>query len=199
MMKTAATVIRIVLQPLAVGLIAALVVRATLLQAYSIPSGSMSPTLEPGDHILVTPLVGLLGGDSARRGDVVVFRNPDVGPGFFVKRVVALSGERVEIRSGRVRIDGRVLAEPWTEERTQGNVSEIVPPEHVFVLGDHRGDSIDSRSWGPLPAGRIIGRARLIFWSSDGASGSSAAAHSAGIERERPPRPRWGRILRPIR
>ncbi|HEU5161836.1 MAG TPA: signal peptidase I [Thermoanaerobaculia bacterium] len=198
-MKTAATILRIVIQPLAIGLIAALVVRATLLQAYSIPSGSMSPTLEAGDHILVTPMVRPLGGAAASRGDVVVFRNPDVGSGFFVKRVIALPGEHLEIRGGTVRVDGRVLEEPWTAERTDGALAEIVPADHVFVMGDHRGDSIDSRAWGVLPQDRIIGRARLIFWSSDNVSVSRAAAHSSAVERERPIRPRWNRILRRIR
>ena len=199
MMKTAVTILRIVIQPLAIGLIAALVVRATLLQAYSIPSSSMSPTLEAGDHILVTPMVRPLGGAAANRGDVVVFRNPDVGPGFFVKRVIALPGEHLEIRDGAVRIDGRVLDEPWTGERTDGARAEIVPANHVFVMGDHRGDSIDSRAWGLLPQERIIGRARLIFWSSDGVAVSSAAAYSSVVETERPIRPRWNRILRRIR
>jgi signal peptidase I len=199
MIRTAAVVARIVAQPLAVGIIAALVVRATLLQAYSIPSGSMSPTLEAGDHILVTPMTQYLGGQEPSRGDVVVFRNPAVGPGYFVKRVIALPGEHVEIRSGSVHIDGRSLDEPWTGEATQGSLSEIVPADHVFVMGDHRDDSIDSRVWGVLPEGRIVGRARLIFWSSDAVSGSSAAAHSLGTEREGAARPRWERILRRVR
>ncbi len=199
MIRTAAAVARIVAPPLAIGIVAALVIRATLLQAYSIPSGSMSPALEPGDHILVTPMAGYLGGEAPLRGDVVVFRNPEVGPGYFVKRVIALPGEHVEIRNGRVRIDGRLLEEPWTGEATRGSLSEIVPADHVFVMGDHRGDSIDSRVWGVLSEGRIVGRARLIFWSSDAVSGSSAAAHSLGLERDGAPRPRWERILRRVR
>jgi signal peptidase I len=198
-MKTAASILRIIVQPLAIGLIAALVVRATLLQAYSIPSGSMSPTLEAGDHILVTPVVRAFGGATPRRGDVVVFRNPEVGPGFFVKRVIALPGEHLEIRRGLVRIEGKAMAEPWTAEPTDGGLAEIVPAGHVFVMGDHRGDSIDSRAWGVLPQERIVGRARVIFWSSDLPSVSSAAAHSATSGRERSARPRWDRILKPVR
>jgi signal peptidase I len=198
MIRTVASVARIVVQPLVVGVVAALIVRATLLQAYSIPSGSMSPTLQAGDHILVTPMLRHLGGATPRRGDVVVFRNPGVGPGFFVKRVIALPGEHVAVRAGSVRIDGKRLEEPWTDEETAGELEEIVPAQHVFVLGDHRGDSIDSRTWGVLPQGLIIGRARLIFWSSDGVSGSSAAAHSLGGA-DGPRRPRWERVLRPVR
>jgi signal peptidase I len=198
-MKTAASIIRIVVQPLAIGLIAALVVRATLLQAYSIPSGSMSPTLEAGDHILVTPVVAAFGSPAPRRGDVVVFRNPEVGGGFFVKRVIGLPGEHLEIRGGSVRLDGRDLAERWAAEPTDGAVSEIVPAGHVFVMGDRRSDSIDSRAWGVLPAERIVGRARVIFWSSDLSSVSSAAAHSSSGGGEGSSRPRWNRILKPIR
>lgn len=199
-MKTLASLARIVLQPLIVGLLAALLVRATLLQAYSIPSASMSPTLEAGDHILVTPMIPLLGGPSPDRGDVVVFRNPAVSPGFFVKRVIATGGDYLEIRDGTIRVNGAILNEPYARAvRTEGRVAELIPSEHLFVMGDHRDDSIDSRAWGFLPESQIEGRARMIFWSAAAVGGSSASAQ--GISLDAPPdrRLRWERIFRPIR
>lgn len=193
-MKAAASILRLVLQPLTIGVIAALLVRATLLQAYSIPSASMSPTLEPGDHILVTPL------GEAGRGDVVVFRNASVGPGFFVKRIVATGGDHVEIRGGVLRVNGERVAEGYLPKgtATSGRLEELVPPGHVFVLGDHRADSIDSRSWGFLPESEVVGRARLIFWSAGHVAGSSASASSREGKTE-PAGPRWNRMLRVIR
>lgn len=188
---------RIILQPLFLGLLAAIIVRVTILQAYSIPSDSMRPTLERGDHILVTPAAW---GREIQRGDVVVFRNPGVGTGFFVKRVIALEGEHLEIRDGRVRIEGRVLEEPYLEDGpTAETLAEIVPAGHFFVLGDLRSDSIDSRVWGGLPQENVVGRARMIFWSAGGVGASSASAQSSESSPGRSGGPRWNRILRPVR
>ncbi|MGH9458966.1 MAG: signal peptidase I [Thermoanaerobaculia bacterium] len=186
------SIVRVIVQPLSIGIIAALVVRATLLQAYSIPSASMAPTLEPGDHILVTPF------GEVDRGDVVVFRNPGVGPGYFVKRIVATAGDYIEIRGGSVWINGRRAEEPYLPPGvgTTGRVADLVPDGHVFVMGDHRADSIDSRAWGFLPEERIVGRARLIFWSAGGVE--TASAHSRGGEGW-VSAPRWRRMLRVIR
>ncbi|HVR43765.1 MAG TPA: signal peptidase I [Thermoanaerobaculia bacterium] len=198
-MKIAVSTIRILVQPLAIGLLAALLVRATLLQAYSIPSASMSPTLQPGDHILVTPARGFRD-ERIDRGSVVVFRNPDAGHGYFVKRVVAVPGDFLEIRNGAVRVNGRWLAEPHVgSEPTSGELAELVPRGRVFVMGDHRTDSIDSRNWGFLPSDRIVGRARLIFWSSGASAGSEAFAQGSGSPARRTAGPRWERIFRPIR
>ena len=196
-MTSLRAIARIILQPLFIGLLAAIIVRVTVLQAYSIPSDSMRPTLERGDHILVTPVAW---GREVRRGDVIVFRNPGVGPGFFVKRVIALEGEHLEIRDGRVRIEGRVLEEPYLEHApTDGSLAEIVPAGHFFVLGDLRSDSIDSRVWGALPEENVVGRARMIFWSAGGVAASSASAQSSDPAPGHYRGPRWNRILRPVR
>lgn len=199
-MKGTASFARVLVQPLLIGVVAALVARATLLQAYSIPSASMAPTLQPGDHILVTPLRSFLGG-ALERGEVVVFRNPEAGQGFFVKRIVAIGGDHVEIRAGKLRLNGRPAEEAFLDcaAVTEGRTVEIIPAGHVFVLGDNRGDSIDSRAWGVLPEDRVVGRARVIFWSSAAVAASSAAAQSSSSEGRSELRPRWERILRPIR
>ena len=167
-MTSARAIARIVLQPLLVGLFAALIVRATLLQAYSIPSASMSPTLQVGDHILVTPLRVPLASQTIRRGDVVVFRNPRLAPGFFVKRVVAVPGDSLEIRGGEVWVNGRAEEEPYVMEgRTEGRISEIIPSGHLFVMGDNRDDSMDSWEIGVVRTSEIVGRAWLRFWPVD--------------------------------
>lgn len=199
-MKVTLSTARVLFQPLLIGLVAALVVRATLFQAFSIPSASMSPTLQPGDHILVTPTPPFLPARSPERGEVVVFRNPAAGAGYFVKRVVAVSGDHLEIRDGRVFLNSERLDERYVDgERSEGMVAEIVPEGYVFVMGDHRSDSIDSRNWGLLETERVVGKARLIFWSSASVGAWSASAHSATGEPEGPRGPRWDRIFRIIR
>jgi signal peptidase I len=196
-MKVTFATARVLFQPLLIGLVVALVVRATLFQAFSIPSASMSPTLQPGDHILVTPR---LTARTPERGEVVVFRNPAAGRGYFVKRVVAIPGDYLEIRDGRVLLNSERLDEQYVNgERSEGQVAEIIPEGYVFVMGDHRSDSIDSRSWGMLGTERIVGTARLIFWSSASVGASSASAHSATGEPVGPRGPRWDRIFRIIR
>jgi len=199
-MKVTLSTARVLFQPLLIGLVAALVVRATLFQAFSIPSASMYPTLQPGDHILVTPTPPFLAKADPQRGEVVVFRNPAAGPGFFVKRVVAVPGDHLEIRDGQVLLNAERLDEWYVNgEGSEGEVAEIIPAGHVFVMGDHRSDSIDSRSWGLLSTERVVGRARLIFWSSASVGGSSASAHAATGDLAGPSGPRWDRIFRIIR
>ena len=199
-MKVTLSSARLLFQPLLIGLVAALVVRATLFQAFSIPSASMSPTLQPGDHVLVTPAPPFLAKPEPERGEVIVFRNPAAGAGYFVKRVVAVPGDHLEIRDGRVLLNSEPLDERYVNgERSEGEVAEIIPAGYVFVMGDHRSDSIDSRSWGLLSTERVVGRARLIFWSSASVGASSASAHSATGDPVGPSGPRWDRIFRIIR
>lgn len=199
-MKVTLSTARVLFQPLLIGLVAALVIRATLFQAFSIPSASMSPTLQPGDHILVTPTPPFLPARPPERGEVAVFRNPAAGPGYFVKRVIAVPGDHLEIRDGHVLLNSERLEERYVNgERSEGAVAEIIPEGYVFVMGDHRSDSIDSRSWGLLRTERVVGRARLIFWSSASVGASSASAHSATGDPVGPRGPRWDRIFRVIR
>ena len=176
-------------EALAVALLLALVIRTFVVQAFKIPSGSMLPTLQIGDHILVNkflygprfeiPLtqwsLGRLPGVRApRAGDVVVFIWPKDRSKDFIKRVIATAGQTVEVRSKQVLIDGKPWDDPhatWSAQRgAQGDSYGpfSVPPDTVFVMGDNRDQSYDSRFWGAVPIADIKGQALIIYWSWDG-------------------------------
>lgn len=160
---------------------AALVVstaRASLADHYRVPSGSMEPTVHVGDHIVVSKLAYgvrlpvteryLVRFAAPERGDVVVLEPPEPLPGLgavLLKRVVARSGETVEVRDGHVWIDGHEVAERWASVAEGGGPDfgpSRVPDGHVLVLGDNRGNSRDGRSFGFVPVGHVLGRAEAV-------------------------------------
>ncbi len=160
----------------------ALLVRAFFVQAYKIPSSSMEPTLLVGDHILVikclygirVPFLGkqLIEFSKPKRGEIVVFVYPRDPKKDFIKRVIGLPGERVEIRDKKVLINGRPLDDPWGVWEREGVPRPsfgpvTVPEDHYFVMGDNRDNSMDSRYWGFVPKENLIGRAFVIYWSWD--------------------------------
>ncbi|MHC5541322.1 signal peptidase I [Singulisphaera rosea] len=135
---------------------------ATSLRVYSIPSGSMGPTLAPGDRICVS----LRGASAPRRQEVWVFRMPKGGE--VVKRVIGLPGETIEVSSGRVWIDGKVIEEPYLK----APITYTMPPIHLqtgeyFMMGDSRNASNDSHVWGPVPDNQFVGRAEYRCWPSN--------------------------------
>ena len=168
---------RTILEPIAIALALAILVRAAV-HIYSIPTVSMYPTLMVGDQIVVTPYFGA----APDRGHIIVFRSPMDPEELLVKRVIALPGDLVDSRLGRVRIGGYTLPEPYVlRQAASGSISsQVVPAEAYFVLGDNRDDSYDSRSWGFVPRSQIVGRARMILWSSavDADDASARAATS---------------------
>ena len=160
---------------LGAALVVALVVKTWLFQSFYIPSASMEPTLEIGDRVLVNKISYDL--DDVDRGDIIVFERPDDwGTGDIddlIKRVVALPGERVEVRDGAVVIDGTPLDEsylpdgvttPPFDERSGCSPSCVVPDDSVFVLGDNRNNSEASNYHGPLPFDAVVGRAFIRVW-----------------------------------
>lgn len=153
---------------LAVAVIAALLLRAFVIQPYFIPSGSMEPTLKIGDKVLVDKLSYHM--HAIHRGDVVVFKKPpnDYSPDIkdLIKRVIGLPHETISASGGRIFIDGRPLPEPWLPKGvTTSNFSPVsVPAGEYFVMGDNRGNSADSRVIGPISGSLIVGRAFLIVW-----------------------------------
>lgn len=151
---------------LAGALVVALLVTRFLVQAFFIPSLSMFPTLGVNDRVLVNKLSYDL--HEVNRGDVIVFERlaNQRGEKDLIKRVVAVGGDRIEARDGRVLVNGSPIDEPYLGPgvETTNLDAQTVPPEHVFVMGDNRRDSRDSRVFGPLPEDLIIGRAFVKVW-----------------------------------
>ncbi|MEX1142109.1 MAG: signal peptidase I [Thermoleophilaceae bacterium] len=174
----------------AIALGVALGIQAFLVKPFRIPSESMVPTLEVGQRVLVNR-VGLRLGDP-ERGDVVVFKPPanadqnacavdhpaDQGcPGSaeaksdtnFIKRVVAVEGDRISVRRGRVYIDGKLQEEPYVRPDASCGICNlpepvVVPEDHYYMMGDNRGASADSRQWGPVPEENLIGTGFATYW-----------------------------------
>jgi signal peptidase I len=150
------------------ALIVALVVTKFLIQAFFIPSASMFPTLAIDDRVLVNKLSYDL--HEVHRGDLVVFERPaseaDSTVKDLIKRVVALEGDTVESRDGRLVVNGELQDELYVAPgaQTSGVDAQTIPPGHVFVMGDNREDSRDSRFFGPLSEELIIGRAFVKVW-----------------------------------
>jgi signal peptidase I len=148
------------------GIVIALVVEAFLVQAFWIPSPSMVPTLEVGDRVLVNKLSYRL--HDVHRGDVVVFERPagasngeDSEIKDLIKRVVGVEGDTVETRDGRLYVNRELIDEPYLEPgtRTDMTAAVTVPEGQVFVMGDNRTNSEDSRVFGPIDEDTIVGRA----------------------------------------
>ncbi len=154
-----------------VGAVAvALVFRAFLFQAFWIPSESMEGTLEVNDRVMVNRLSYRL--HDVNRGDIIVFHKPEglaSNVDELIKRVMALEGETIEGRNGAVYVDGQRVAESYLDpaDTIFDFGPTLVPPGHVFVMGDNRDDSTDSRVFGPIEVQSIVGRAFVIFWPMD--------------------------------
>ncbi len=187
--------VKSLLRELAEGLITAVLValllKAFIIQAFRIPSGSMIPTLDVGDQILVYKLsYGLrdpfkdhywIHFHGPSRGDVVVFRYPKDESKDFIKRVIGVPGDHISVRKKIVYVNGKALKEPYiqylqpfeTDQPDRDSMDEVVvPPGKYFVMGDNRDDSYDSRFWGFVNQNKILGKAVLIYWSWNGVSKS---------------------------
>lgn len=138
------------------------VVRPFVVEPFLIPSESMTPTLNPGDRVLAAKFVYLLA--EPARGDLAVF---DEGGGAVIKRVVGLPGDVISVEDGVLVVKGEPVPEPYVEYGLTDSSffgPETIPEGHVFVLGDNRSNSRDSRTMGPVSEGDLIGRAVLRFW-----------------------------------
>jgi signal peptidase I len=176
-------------ESIVIAVIMALFVRTWVVQAFKIPTGSMENNLLIGDHLLVNKFVfgpeplpllrAVLPVRDISRGDIVVFKYPDEPERDFIKRVIGLPGETIELRNKKVYVNGQPLDEPYVHfleashgasEVTSFDVRERygpvqVPASQLFVMGDNRDNSQDSRYWGFLPRHYIKGKALMIYWS----------------------------------
>lgn len=167
------TVLRGVLEWVAilgVALLAAVVIRQFLLQAFYIPSASMEHTLEIRDRVLVNKLSYRL--HAVRRGDILVFKPPASDGGGerdLIKRAVGLPGDTVEGRDGAVFVNGKRLDEPYLAKGVTSSsfAPQQVPPGHVWMMGDNRANSRDSRAFGPVPKQNVVGRAFIRVFPLD--------------------------------
>jgi signal peptidase I len=182
------SVVREYAEALLVALVLALFIRSFVVQAFKIPSGSMIPTLLIGDHILVNKFVYgvrlpyfrtlVVPVTMPRRGDVVVFIYPQDEDKDFIKRVVGVAGDTVEVRDKRLYVNGDAVPDPHAHF-AEGEDGRVAPPRdnfgpfqvpagYIFVMGDNRDRSYDSRFWGPVALDKVKGKAFLIYWSWEG-------------------------------
>ena len=174
------------IEAILLAIVIAFFIRTFVIQAYKIPSGSMKPTLLIGDHILVSkfnygirlPLVRstLIPVGTPKRGDIVVFIYPEDRSKDFIKRLIGLPGDRIEIRNKNILLNGL----PWSDThgvhvdnliipgsvQPRDNFGPVTVPEgSLFVMGDNRDESYDSRFWGFVPMKDVLGKALIIYWS----------------------------------
>ncbi|MEI8050591.1 MAG: signal peptidase I [Actinomycetes bacterium] len=157
---------------LLLAFLAAFVVRTFVFQTFFIPSGSMEPTLQVGDRIIVSKLSYSI--HSVHRGDIVVFHAPpaeatacaDPSVKDLVKRVIGLPGETISSSGENILINGKVLKQPWFPVVPLGPPIETtqIPADSFFVMGDNRTNSCDSRAWGTLPRHNMIGHVIFRIW-----------------------------------
>jgi len=198
-------------EAIVLAILLTVVIRGLVVQAFRIPTGSMENTLLVGDFLFVNKLVygseidiGVQGHRiiyyrfpairQPQRGDVIVFRYPDDPSRDFIKRCVAVEGQTVEIRDKVLFVDGKAQVEPYIihsddrilpkEVSARDNFGPtVVPKGHIFMMGDNRDNSHDSRFWGPLALNLIKGKAMILYWSWDAEKNM----------------PRFNRIFRPVR
>ena len=201
------------IEPFLIAAVVALFIRQFVVEAFKIPSGSMIPTLTIGDHLLVNKFIygpripftdtRFFSWKEPKRGEVIVFKYPENEDKNFIKRVVGVPGDKIEIKNGILMINDQPVK--LQEETTVGGNSQrsdvygfkiktfkeqlgsithdiqylrdqsglnfgpiVVPPESVFVMGDNRDNSQDSRVWGFVKFNKILGRALIIYWSWNG-------------------------------
>ena len=182
------TFVKEYIEPIVIAILIALFIRAFIVQAFKIPSSSMEPTLLVGDHILVNKFIHgiripftdtkLLEFKKPKRGEIVVFIYPKDRSKDFIKRVIGTEGEKVEIIRNKIYINDKLINDPWGyyDEKSEwtryrqpaekfGPV--VVPKDSLFVLGDNRENSQDSRFWGFVNVNAVKGNAFIIYFSLD--------------------------------
>ncbi|HEY7336704.1 MAG TPA: signal peptidase I [Bryobacteraceae bacterium] len=158
------------LRDLTLSVILAVLVILFVYQPVKVEGTSMMPTLVDQERIFINKFVYRFGLEDINRGDTVVFWFPQDTSKSYIKRVIGIPGDSVEVRSGTVYVNGRALNEPYVPEEFRDRVSmplRVVEPNHYFVLGDHRSSSNDSRTWWTVPRDFIYGKAVFVYWPLD--------------------------------
>lgn len=154
---------REILETVVPAIIIALLINLFMAQATRVYGQSMEPSLHTNQRLIVEKVSYHL--HPPKRGDVVVLKLHDEHSELLIKRIIGLPGEIVEIKNGAVYVNGKPLKEPYLNQRTRGQMAaQVISPLHVFVLGDNRGFSNDSRSFGMVAFADIVGRAWLSYW-----------------------------------
>lgn len=157
-------------ETIVIAFILAFLIRTFVVQAFYIPSGSMKPNLQIGDRILAYKF--LYGLKNVKRGDIIVFKFPLNPRKDFIKRVIGLPGDIIKVENKEIYVNGKQLSEPYIvhgDKWNSGFPRDEYPPTPVpagslFMLGDNRDSSDDSRYWGFVPAKNIVGEAFLVYW-----------------------------------
>ncbi|HEY4362606.1 MAG TPA: signal peptidase I [Bryobacteraceae bacterium] len=158
------------LRDLALSVLIAIIVILFLYQPVKVEGTSMQPGLINQERIFINKFVYRFGLADIGRGDTVVFWFPGDPTKSYIKRIIGVPGDTVEIRAGMVVVNGRQLSEPYVIEDYRDSVSmaaRMIEPDHYFVLGDHRNSSNDSRNWGTVPRNDIYGKAVFVYWPLD--------------------------------
>ena len=206
------SIVREYFESLVIAVILALFVRTWVFQAFQIPTGSMEPNLLVGDHLIVNKMIfapavtglerAILPDRDIRRGDIVVFKYPKNPERDFIKRVIGLPGDRLELHRKQVYINGQPIEQPYahfleaTSTSGPAKVEDVreeygpltVPSGQYFMMGDNRDNSEDSRYWGFMPLSYVKGKALFIYFSIDQ---SKPGGFFSNIQ--------WGRILGRVR
>jgi len=177
------SLVREVIETIVLALVLAFALRTFVIQAFYIPSGSMENTLLPGDMILVNKFLYYF--SDIKRGDIIVFQYPNDPSKDYIKRVIGLPGDSVELKNGDVYINGKLLEEKYTKEKAIDDIimrahaekdekdqpvnipmqdKITVPAKKLFMMGDNRNNSQDSRIWGFLSQDKVRGKALVIYW-----------------------------------
>ncbi len=175
------------LEPIAIAILIALFIRSFVVQAFKIPSASMEPTLLVGDYLLVNKFIygiripftkiKLFQFKKPQRGNIIVFIFPLDPSKDFIKRVIGTEGEKVQVVQSKIFIDGKMIEDPWGTFEKIGSAEYrqavenfgpvVVPKDSLFVMGDNRNNSEDSRFWGFLQTNAVLGEALIIYFSWD--------------------------------
>lgn len=153
-----------IFEALVIAIVLAAVIRFFIFQPFYIPSSSMEPTLVPGDRIIVNKFLYRF--TEPARGDVVVFKYPKDPKRDFIKRIVGLPGDTLEIRNSMLYVNGELVEEPYLSPGiTFPDFGPVqIPADAYYTFGDNRNNSEDSRFWGEVPAENMLGKAVVIYW-----------------------------------